>query len=122
MKRPGEFYCSDCKRWLPCEPKTSCTTGYGVKPSGRKSCFACCAIADAKAMRETGRACLYLHRVTNRVTNWPGTLDLPVTRTRRGRHNIAGERLDVWFAFEGQSWHGVNIGDNDIVRCKKVAS
>ncbi len=57
------------------------------------------------------------------VTNWPGTLSILVQRMRRGRQNMAGTRIDVWFWFEGHRWHGVQYGPNtDLVHCRRVKS
>lgn len=124
------FKRTDCKRIK--QSTSPHVTGYGLHGKGktmRKVCFDCCGIRDEKEMIKTGRAVLYLtqnkvkqgeHFVTAyRVTNWPGTLEIKPWRIGKGRHNIAGTRIDVWFDFKGQSWHGVNIGDNDILRCKR---
>jgi hypothetical protein len=121
------------------------TTGYGVHADGSKHCYACCAEQDKKTMRDTGRTVLYLsmsgdantaHGTTlarpicgsyyygqHRVTNWPGSLELPVHGIKVGRHNIAGRRYDFWFAFEGTQWHGVQYGDyTQIAHCKRLKS
>ena len=96
-----------------------CGTGYGVNREGEKICFACCGEQDKQAMREDGKATLYLSN--NEITNWPGTLRLRADYVRTGRHNIAGKRYDVWFHFENQQWHGVQYGDNtNILHCKKL--
>jgi hypothetical protein len=98
----------------------------GKDANGKKHCYACCAEQDRKQMRETGRITLYLSDDskafgTYKVTNWPGSLTFPCHSPRTGRHNIAGKRIDVWFTFEGQDWHGVQYGDNtQICHCKKV--
>lgn len=105
---------------------------YGIW-DGRKVCYACCAKRDAAYMRERGSALLYLdtsltyqtiHGAAGwRVTNWPGSLVISVDRSRQGKHNIAGVRYDVWFAFEGQQWHGVTYGDNtQLCHCKRINS
>jgi hypothetical protein len=97
-------------------------TGYGTMPSGEIICYGCCADEDRKGMRETGKAVLYL--TDHEVTNWPGTLRFPVLERRRSYHNMAGRngRTDVWFKDEqGNRWHGVNIGDSQVLRCRRVA-
>lgn len=117
------FICSVCKQ----EKVTpvDCSTGYGINNAGEKVCFACCAIQDIENMKKDGIATLYLTKkdcLTYEVTNWPGTLRIPVTSERTGRHNIAGKRYDVWFYVDGQRWHGVTYGDNtQICHCKKTA-
>lgn len=101
------------------------TTGYGTDANGKTYCYDCCAEADKKEMRKTGRATLYLIIVNNgtsnyaKVTNWPGSLVFDYLHYRKGHHNIAGTRYDVWFKFEGKTWHGVTFGDmTQICHCK----
>lgn len=97
---------------------------------------------DHAAMHETGRAVLYVtgdspHRHMNRrgwrlrvladdelmVTDWPGRHKWQPHHYSIGAHNIAGSRLDVWFTDEhGREWHGINIGDNQILRCTRLKS
>lgn len=56
-----------------------------------------------------------------RVSNWPGSLTLPVLGIKRGEHNWRNvDRVDVWFVFEGFVWHGVRLGDMDLIRCKRT--
>lgn len=124
--------CSVCRRPMYSEGGT---TGYGRDDLGNRTCFVCCGEYDAAYMRTTGKNMLYLvtegvqsiarnhppRHFTARVTNWPGTLDIPC-QVKVGRHNIAGRRYDAWFKFEGQEWHGVQYGDNtQIIRCKRLA-
>ena len=74
-------------------------------------------------MNVNGHALLYLVRPpgTNiTVQDWAGTLRITPDRVSKGRHNIGRTRWDVWFTHEGQAWHGVNIGDNQILRCHVV--
>lgn len=97
----------------------SITTGYGVDQQGKKHCYTCCADADKKQMRDTGQITLYLS--SGKVTNWPGSLSIPVNNKRTGRHNWTGRRYDVWFYFEGKLWHGVQYGDmTQLCHCKQI--
>ena len=96
--------------------------------------------AELTAIKKHGRGCLYLHR---KVTKWefegkPATSTaysvgtwassesdcVKVYHTTTSFHNFAGRdgRRDVWFTLDGSRWHGVNIGDNDIVRVKRCKS
>ena len=123
-------HCADCgKEIVP----AGCGTGYGaVKEGGveKKVCYDCCGVRDRNEMAATGRAVLYLTEkpmmagctVAMSVSNWPGTLVLPVRSYRRGSHNIAGSRVDVYFAGpDGAQWHGVQLGENSqICRCKRL--
>jgi hypothetical protein len=115
-------------------------------------CYECCGVHDRQTMIDTGHSRnlpLYLGlkkdaperpRVTIRqwgrtlhnvrplvasdweVTNWPGTLRIPVSGISRGEHNIAGSRIDVWFnGPDGHVWHGVQLGEStQVVHCKRT--
>ena len=99
------------------------TRGYGQDADGKKYCYACCAERDKKQMRDAGKIALYLTEKDGKseVTNWPGSLRLAVMRETVGRHNMAGKRFDVYFRFEGQSWHGVQFGSNtQICHCNRI--
>lgn len=113
---------------------SSFTTGYGTDPeTGKRYCYACCADQDREDMLETGRATLYLSQENSgvlrleggrghgTVSNWPGSLKFPAY-IKRGRHNIAGTRYDVWFKGpDGKTWHGVQYGDNtQICHCRRT--
>jgi hypothetical protein len=103
-------------------------TGHGsFAPGGKvddmtegqvKAHNAALAAVEVEAMKASGRALLYLHG--DKVGTWESSYMWAVSRRRESRHNIRGTRLDVWFTGpDGAMWHGVNIGDNDIVRCKR---
>jgi hypothetical protein len=109
-----------------CKPQ-GCTSGYGISPDGKRYCFDCCAVRDRETMERDGNSKslpLYLVERNGRpdhVGNWPGTLTYAVRTFRRGRHNIAGTRIDVWFAGPGGEWHGTQYGEwTQIVHCKRV--
>lgn len=76
--------------------------------------------AERQAMIEQGRGVLYLYKREHgyEVNGWAGTLPPIKVHPRESWHNMAGKRFDVWFTLGGKNWHGVNIGDNQIVRCK----
>lgn len=87
--------------------------------------------AEMEGMTETGRAVLYLVEASEAsgsvatVTNWTGKARFPVRYSKRSRHFVPNccwqvWRTDVWFSVDGEEWHGVNIGDNDIVRCRRL--
>jgi hypothetical protein len=104
----------------PVSEHLSITTGYGTDKDGKKHCYECCAVRDKAAMIEDGKATLYLAK--NEVTNWPGSLRFAVSYTRKGRHNIAGSRHDVWFTGpDGKRWHGVQFGENtQLCHCRRI--
>lgn len=93
------------------------TNGYGTDKDGRKTCFECCGKqdrADLLALPVGGRSCLYLAKDDNgqwSVSNWSGTLKIAVSTPRKGHHNIARTRYDVWFSLDGAQFHGVQYGE-----------
>lgn len=73
-------------------------------------------------MIESGRATLYL--TSSGITDWPGVLKFQAQRSRthkvRTPQGYAMNRTDVWFIGpDGETWHGVNQGDNEVLRCKR---
>lgn len=68
-----------------------------------------------------GRTRAHLRAQDWSVSNWPGSLTFPVYTIKRGAHNWHNvERIDVWFIFGARVWHGVNVGDSQILRCKRT--
>lgn len=84
-------------------------------------------LADASwdAMLKHGRGVLYLTKGADGISwyasDWPSIHKVPVRAMRKSFHNVAGNngRTDVWFHLDGSEWHGVNIGDNQILRVKR---
>ena len=115
-------------------PHASFTNGYGTDSDGKRKCYDCCAESMRAAMRETGRATLYLtcpergtvnhlpqHGTRHELTDWPGKLRIPVYYISKGRHNIAGCRYDFHFRFDGETWRGTQYGDNtQIAHCRRL--
>jgi len=121
---PTMFTCADCGETIKYVNKSGCGgTGYAtVREDGieKKVCYRCCAKRDCAEMAATGRIVLYL-TAGSMVTNWPGTLKFRVAHSRPGRHNFAGRMVSVWFTdSDGREWYGRNIGDNQILRCKRL--
>lgn len=79
---------------------------------------------EMEAMKQTGRAVLYLFSDAKglSVGTWASKdfQRTPVIRSRQSSNNWGAQRTDVWFFATGSKWHGVNLGDNDIVRCKRI--
>ena len=125
----------DCRHVLWREPGNG-AAGYGRDDHGATFCYVCCADRDRAAMVASGRADLYLTNEPDRasdvagarrhvVSNWPGSLKFPVERVRRSTSRGFGPwpiiRYDVWFRdHTGAAWWGVNKGDNQILRCRRV--
>jgi hypothetical protein len=110
------------------QAKDSCTTGYGYDSRGRTYCWTCCATRDRAAMLKEGKAVLYLTAKGPSgiedwtAGNWPGSLTFPVHHVKEGSHNWRNvQRIDAWFVGpDGNTWHGINLGDSDILRCKRT--
>lgn len=122
------FVCADCgEEKVHVNPGGFGGTGYGIICEDgieKKVCYACCGKRDLADMTATGRAALYLTVREGKpvVTNWPGTMTLPVRYSRKGRHNWAGIRETVWFIGpDGREWWGVCIGRNtQLCHCKRL--
>ena len=125
------FICADCLEEVTYDvPAGGGAAGYCiVREDGidKKVCYGCMGKRDRADMSATGRAVLYLLSspdsiVPNwpRITNWPGTLCFMAKHKKTGRHNLAGCRTDVWFTDSDGRWWGVNCGDNQILRCRRL--
>ena len=111
--------CFSCQSLLPVNPPNyTGGAGYGINKSGNKICYSCCAEEDKKQMNETGQIILYFNQGC--ISNWPGTLRFIATGYNYSKNNWGCQRQDVWFNFNEFVWHGVNLGDNDILRCKRT--
>lgn len=103
---------------------STCGTDLTTKPhaldnDGNRYCYKCCAEQDKEQMRNENKIVLYLSG--EHVTNWPGSLKIPVRYKKVGKHNMAGTRVDVWFVFEDREWHGTQYGhDSELCYCKKL--
>ena len=120
-----EFICRQCNTLKTHEG--GCSTGYGEDSQGNKICFECCGKQDRGEMLRTGRATLYLSGGTARfygekITNWPGSLEFKASLVKKGHHNIAGSRYDVWFhGPDNHLWHGVQYGENtQLLHCQRT--
>ena len=144
--------CSQCgKECLPtifydAEKTKPMDTGYGVDKDGNKVCFECCGANDEKTLEETGKLFGYLicdssglmtdsagrasmkrqraiwTGISGTFTNWPGTLRIKTGAIKRSVNNFGAERLDFWFTWKGNKYHGVNVGDNQCATVKRVES
>ena len=124
--------CIDCGKTIV--KPSAMLPGYSCRPSentlnkpGGIICYDCCGRDDEAVMRKLGhskRLPLYLGRDDNGwyVGNWPGTLRFRVTGIRKGQHNWARTRWDVWFSdSDHNKWWGVNYGEmTQIVHCKRL--
>lgn len=106
-------------------PGHYCTFG----DSDKTVCDVCSMRVELGRMLKEGKTCLYLSRVHNdlnqeryKLTNWPGTLEFPVMGWSKGKHNIAGSRIDVWFRGpDYKVWWGVQYGDNtQLAHCRRT--
>ena len=81
---------------------------------------------ELERLKEIGQGILYLtnwHGVYF-ITQFSGDFRITPSRVRVSNHNMAGPkgRTDVWFQFDSSTWHGTNIGDNQILRVKRNKS
>lgn len=117
-----EFICSQCGETKSHD--SDITTGYGVDKDGNKVCYSCCGLNDAKELETLpmgGKTIHYLDTKNKVITNWPGSLKIPISHIREGRHNIAGKRFDTWFKYAGNQFHAVQYGTNtQIAHIKRV--
>lgn len=124
--------CSVCQSEIKKEANTG-AMGYATNDKNEKICYDCCGDDDERYMIKTGKMMLYLTAITTaafsihnestyKVTNWPNTLSFNCGTVRKGRHNIAGTRYDVWFSGpDGHVWHGVQYGENtQVCHCKRT--
>lgn len=127
--------------------------GY-LRTRADRQCYECCAKQDMQIMRDTGRITLYLCKRDDKerralnvmvgadedmsiytrdwwISNWPGTLSLPVSHIDKSEGSGFGGRYPIthaYFRFEGKPWVGRQAGhNNQIIRCweqgrKKVKS
>lgn len=91
-------------------------------------CYACCAEIDKHQLRMlqgTAKYSLYLsHGKETKyvVTNWPGTLSLPVAYSTESKTNWGHQRIDVWFRFEERWYHGrnQNLQSNELLHVNHI--
>ena len=76
---------------------------------------------EVEAARKKGRATLYIIQNKN-VGTWDSTYIWPIKQIKTSWHNFAGPdgRQDIWFNINDQRWYGVNIGNTDIVRARRI--
>lgn len=120
------FNCVHCGAVKPVQESGG--TGYACREDGSKICYECCAVLDKQTLILEGNSRklpLYLSEDSEgwKVSNWPGTLIFRLgKRVQRGKHNIAGSRIDVWFSGpDGKRWWGVQYGKwTQIIHCRRV--
>lgn len=114
MSDPNLFTCAKCgAEIIACGCGCGCGTGYAILPDIGKICYECSAEIEKQFMRDNGHSILYMcEKGTGyEITDWPGRLKIPVSFWKQSKHNMARIRVDVWFMFEGQVWHGVQYGE-----------
>jgi hypothetical protein len=122
------FQCCECDGVFPAH--TSGGTGYGYDERNKPICYACCGELDRKALDALEVGEYWTAYVTPvdvngatryKVSNWPGSISL-VGFGQRKRYGggLGVDRVDVWFKFNGKNFWGVNRGDNQILRVRRV--
>lgn len=91
-----EFICSQCNEHKT--HKSDMTTGYGTNKEGGKICFSCCGKNDIlELINLQNKQKVWQYFDGKNIVNWPSTMKIKPNFTKKGRHNIAGSREDVWF-------------------------
>lgn len=108
--------CDVCHRVVVRSPH-NWRIGYVTDRDGRDVCYRCCGDIDRAATYNLpigGKT--HLYDCAGRLTNWPDTFSVLITYRKRGRHNVAHVRYDMWFELEGEDgrhfYHAVRYGDN----------
>ena len=116
------FTCHICHKVI--EVDSTIVSGYGIDKDDNKVCYSCCGYEDRAQMMMNDKHTLYLSGNAKdgyKISNWPGTLSLRAGYVRKGGHNIAGSRYDVWFNIDGRNWHGVQYSENtQILHCRTI--
>jgi hypothetical protein len=90
-----------------------------VDPDNNHFCYHCCGEIDKETMRTEGKIILYYDG--NKLFNWPSTLIIIPIFTKKGKHNKAKTRFDIYFKFEDTNWHGIQYGSSSqLTYCKKL--
>jgi hypothetical protein len=123
----GDQTLCDCGHYATCD---GLGTGYETNAAGVKTCYTCIGDADRKALIETGKqiGCLVSRPYSSDgkavqwfYTNWLGSFEVKVGgAVHHSRNNFGAARIDFWFTFEGAKYWGVNIGDNQIARVRRI--
>lgn len=121
----NKTHCHGCELALP-NPSGG-VTGYRLDEFGNAFCYACCAKIDKERMVRDGKSdFLYLSMDGAGewvITNWPGSLRFKAIRVSLSDHNMAGKngRRDTWFVGpDGKVWHGVSVGNSDVLHAKRT--
>lgn len=104
--------CSMCKEVCQTE---GIGTGYATTKTGKRVCYDCAVKIDREELENLpigGKIIMYLVKEGDKyyISNWPGTFKIRIWTIKKGNHNIAGTRSDVWFCYAGHSFHGVQYG------------
>lgn len=125
------FTCWLCQRSLPFIRKDSgmVTQNIGFISSGRgRHCYDCHTKLEIGKMNQEGKVSLYLTQTPSRlgydyqIVNYAHTIEFACQRPKFSFHNLAGKRgrRDIDFVGpDGAKWHGVNIGDSQVIHCKR---
>lgn len=143
------FTCADCKCEIIHTSADGGGTGYAIRATDKaKICYTCVGKADEKTLRETGKLWGYLtgRRVSlvsshvsdlyhgprgwrkprgvytlenGAFTNWPGSFSVNVSRVKLSYNNWGAPRQDFWFTWEGNKYHGVQVGESS--ECARVS-
>jgi len=126
----SRFTCAICKEAKAIEhpPGYFGGTGYAFLHDGIDPiCYPCAADDERAEMIATGKGTLYLSKTSDgsrwTVGDWAGELTftdiLSVHKRGHNWRNVSGYTVE-FYGPDGYVWHGINLGDNDILRCKRL--
>ena len=84
--------------------------------------------AELAHFKKIGKGILYYSGQPRsfKISNFTGTHSWPVNRYSTSKHNWRDwlghqlTRTDFWFDLDGEPWWGYNIGDSQIVHCRRL--
>jgi hypothetical protein len=81
-------------------------------------CESCITDMDKSEMYDKSSIELYLDGTV--LTNGSNTFSVIINDFKKSENKIFGVRYDIWFEFNGKSWHGVKMGNDyyNAVKCK----
>lgn len=113
----------DCGH-APTKTASSCGTGYGTLPDGRKVCYPCCDAWAIKDMRANDEFMGYLSAECENVTTWTGGFMLRVTACWDKGNNMAGtvKHIQAIDALTKTEWYGTSPGPGMYARMHRAKS
>lgn len=112
MNNEQNFKCSQCGTTKPIDKNGG--TGYATdSENGNKTCYVCMGLNDAKRLKELQPgAKMMLYWDGKAITNWPGTLTVPVKSPNIWVTGYKRKTTHIVFTFEGKKYKAFQMGHN----------